>query len=110
MISAGRLRHVATVKRASTSVDSLGRRSTTYTTAGEIRVDMRQSQGNEQVYADGVAVVAATELRCRWPDIGRLSVTAIDRLECRGKTLRIVSINNLDNRDRVAVIDAMEVE
>lgn len=110
MISAGRLRHAATVKRASTSVDSLGRRSTTYTTVGEIRVDMRQSQGNEQVYADGVAVVAATELRCRWYEILRLSVKTIDRLECRGKTLRIVSINNLDNRDRVAVIDAMEVE
>ena len=109
MISAGRLRHAATVKRASTSVDSLGRRSTTYTTEGTVRVDMRQSPGTEQVYADGVAVVAQAEVRCRWPDIDRLSITAVDRLECRGKTLRIVSIQNLDNRDRVAVIEAMEV-
>lgn len=110
MISAGRLRHKATVLRASTSTDSMGRRSTTYTTAGTVRVDMRQSQGTEQVYADGVAVVSATELRCRWQDIGRLSITSVDRLTCRGKTLRIVSINNMDNRDRVAIIDAMEVE
>lgn len=110
MISAGRLRHVASVRRASTTVDSMGRRNTTYTTVGEVRVDMRQSQGTEQIYADGVAVVSATELRCRWPEIDRLSITAVDRLVCRGKTLRIVSINNLDNRDRVAVIDAMEVE
>lgn len=110
MISAGRLRHVATVFRASTSVDALGRRSTTYTDVGDVRVDMRQSQGTEQVYADGVAVVSQTELRCRWPDVSRLSISAVDRLQCRGKTLRIVSINNLDNRDRVAVIDAMEVD
>jgi head-tail adaptor len=109
MISAGRFKNPATVMRASTSVDSLGRRSTTYTNVGFLRCDVRPSQGAEQVYADGVAVVSFSEIRCRWQDIARLSITAVDRLTFRGKTLAIVSISNLENRDRVAIIDAKEV-
>jgi head-tail adaptor len=36
-------------------------------------------------------------------------VTAADRLSVRGHTLRINSIRNLDEADRVAVIDCTEV-
>lgn len=109
MISAGRFRQPAEVLRAATTVDALGRRSTTYTNVGKVRVDVRPSQGSEQFYADGVSVVSFSEIRMRWPDVARLSITAVDRLLFRTKTLAIESIVNLENRDRVAVISAREV-
>ena len=109
MISSGRTRFACTVLRASTAVDGLGRRSTTYTNVGTIRCDIREGQPTEQQYADGVAVVGSFELRTRWPNIKRLTITALDRITARSKTLRILGIRNMDQADRVAVIDCVEV-
>lgn len=109
MISAGRTRFVATVYTASANVDSLGRRNQTYTSSGTMRVDLREGMPAEQPYVDGVAVVASYELRARWPNIARLSVTPLSRITVRGKTLRISGIRNLDQANRVAVIDCVEV-
>lgn len=109
MISAGRTRFVATVYAASAFTDSFGRRNQTYTSAGTMRVDVREGMPSEQPYADGVAVVASYELRCRWPNISRLSVNPLSRIAVRGKTLRISGIRNLDQANRVAVIDCVEV-
>lgn len=109
MISGGRLRWKARVNRATTSTDNMGRRQNTYTTAGYVRVDLREAGSAEQVYADGVAVVGQWEVRCRWQDVGRLTITELDRLTVRNKLLRIESIVNLDERDRVAVISCREV-
>lgn len=74
-----------------------------------MRVDVREGMPSEQPYVDGVAVVAQYELRCRWPNIARLSVTPLSRIIARGKTLRITGIRNLDQANRVAVIDCVEV-
>jgi head-tail adaptor len=109
MISGGRLRWVATVQRASAAVDALGRRTSTFTDVGTVRVDMRENGSAEQTYADGVAVVARWEIRMRWPNIARLAITELDRLVVRGKTMRITSSINLDERDRLAVLDCTEV-
>ena len=109
MISGGRLRFAATVYRAATTTDVLGRRTSTFTDVGDMRVDMREAGSSEVNYADGVAVVANYELRARWPNISRLTVTELDRLSVRGRTLRINGIRNLDERDRVAVLDCSEV-
>ncbi len=108
MISSGLTRFAASVLRASTT-DDLGLRSSSYSSVGSMRVDLRDQSANEQAYADGVQVIKQYEVRCRWPNIGRLSVTAADRLSVRGHTLRINSIRNLDEADRVAVIDCTEV-
>ena len=56
---------------------------------------------------DGVAVTRTYEVRARWQAITGL--TEIDRLQIRGHTLKINSIRNLDEADRVAVIDCTEV-
>jgi head-tail adaptor len=109
MISGGRLRWSASVLRAATTLDALGRRTNTFTEQGTMRVDLRESGSSEQPYADGVAVVANWEIRTRWPNIARLGVTELDRLTVRGRTLRINGIRNLDERDRVAVLDCSEV-
>jgi head-tail adaptor len=109
MISGGRLRWVATVSRPSSTLDAFGRRANTWSDVGTIRVDMRENGSSEQAYADGVATVANYELRARWPNIGRLTITELDRITVRGKTLRINGIQNLDERDRLAVIDCTEV-
>lgn len=109
MISSGRTRFVATVSNASTLTDTMGRRSTTFTTAGTMRVDVREGMPAEQPYVDGVAVVANYELRARWPNIARLSVTPLSRIAVLGKTLRINGIRNLEQANRCAVIDCTEV-
>lgn len=109
MISSGLTRWRAVVKKAATTMDSFGRRSTTYTDGATINVDMRATGGGEQVYAEGVAVVENYEIRTRWPNVARASLTALDRLYVRNKTLRINSIRNADERDRLAIIDATEV-
>ena len=109
MISSGRTRFSATHLKASTSVDSLGRRLTTLTTTGTFRCDVREGTPVEQPYADGVAVVQSYELRTRWPNIGRLAITALDQVTVRGKTMKIAGIRNLDQADRVAVIECTEV-
>jgi len=109
VISSGRTRFVATVYAAASTVDSFGRRVQTYTSSGTMRVDVREGMPAEQPYADGVAVVASYELRCRWPNIARLSVNALSRIVARGRTLRVTGIRNLDQANRVAVIDCVEV-
>ena len=94
--------------RASTT-DDLGLRSTTYTAVGTINVDLRDQSANEQAYADGVAVVRRAEIRCRWNSAQRLSLTEKDRIQVRGRTFRILGIQNLDEADMLAVIEAEEV-
>jgi pheromone shutdown protein TraB len=108
VISSGLTRFRASVLRASTT-DDLGLRSTIYTAVGTINVDLRDQSANEQAYADGVAVVRQYEVRTRWPNIGRVSIDERDRLLVRGHTLRINAIRNLDERDRLAVLDCTEV-
>jgi head-tail adaptor len=108
VISGGLLRWTATVTRAS-GQDALGMRNATFSSVGTMRCDMRDQSANEQEYADGVSVLKQYEVRVRWPNIKRLSVVATDRLTVRGKTLRINHIRNLDEDDRVAVIECTEV-
>ena len=108
MISSGLTRFTATVLRAS-GQDALGMRSGTFSSVGTMRVDLRDQSASEQEYADGVSVIKSYEVRTRWPNIGRLSVTAADRLSVRGHTLSINHIRNLEEADRVAVIECTEV-
>jgi head-tail adaptor len=109
MISAGLLRWTATMLAASTSQDTLGLRSDTFTTGGTFRCDMRNQSAQEQAYADGVAVRRTWELRARWQRIENLGLTEVDRISVDGRTLKITSIINLDGADRVAVIQCEEV-
>lgn len=109
MISAGRLRHLAERLTPSASRDALGQRVDTWTSAAQFRADLRSDSADERQYADGVAVVRSYEVRARWNTIESIGLTEVDRIYIRGKTLRIRSIQNLDERDRVAVIDCEEV-
>jgi head-tail adaptor len=109
MISAGRLRHLATRLSPSASRDALGQRVDDYTAAGQFRADLRSDSADEREYADGVAVIRSWEVRARWNTVEALGLTETDRISIRGKTLRVRAISNLDERDRVAVIDCEEV-
>ena len=109
MISAGRLKWVATVQTPSASQDALGMRVETWTDGATFRVDLRNESGNETNFADGVAVVKSYEVRARWQAVQGAGLSEVDRLSIRGKTLRINAIRNLDEADRVAVIDCTEV-
>lgn len=109
MISGGLLRWVATRLEASTSQDVLGMRDDSWTSSGTFRCDLREQVGSEQFYADGVAVRKACEVRARWPATQKASLSEVDRLSIRGRTFRIQGIQNLDQKDRVAVISCEEV-
>lgn len=109
MISAGLLRWTATVLQASASQDALGLRADTWTAGASFRCDLRDLSASEQPYADGVAVRHTCEVRARWPAVAASGLTAVDRLQVRGRTFRVNSIRNLDEADRVAVIDCEEV-
>jgi len=115
MIPSGRLRFGATVLRAS-GVDVYGQTSTTFNSvnatqpgAAPLWVDLRTESASEQAYADGVAVVRRAEIRCRWNSAQALALTEKDRIQVRGRTFRILGIQNLDEADMVAVIEAEEV-
>ena len=109
MISAGRLRHIATRLSPSASRDALGQRVDAFTAAGQFRADLRSDSADEREYADGVAVVRSWEVRARWNTVRAIGLSETDRISIRGRTLRVRSIGNLDERDRVAVIDCEEV-
>ena len=110
MISAGRLRFVATQYLPPTTASTLGLRGATWTAGRLFRADVREQSATEQEYADGVAVVRQYELRCRWKTAQSIGLDETQRIVCRGKTYRIRGITNLDERDQVAVIDCEVVE
>jgi head-tail adaptor len=110
MISAGRLKYLATVYTASASQDALGLRDDTFVAASQFRVDMRSESAAESPYADGVAVLQTYELRARWQAWVASGCTTLDRLNVRGHTLRITGVQNLNEADRVAIINVVEVE
>lgn len=111
MISSGLTRFKLTVLRASSnSPDSLGRRAATFTNVGTIRADVRESSPVETAYGDGVAMVGSYEIRTRWPNVGRLTITPIDRLQYGTKVMRINGIRDMDQRRRVGIIDCTEIQ
>jgi hypothetical protein len=109
MISAGALRYKATVYLLGAS-DAIGD-ATGYAISEEpyVRVQLRQLSGSEVAWADGPTEMVNWEVRCRWPDIARCGITVTARLVVRGKTLRINSISNTYEADRVAVLTCTEV-
>jgi hypothetical protein len=109
MISGGVLRWTATRQTPSSTLDALGMRTATWTDAGTFRCDLREDSAVEQTYGDGVAVVRSVELRARWQAVQQAGLTEVDRVTVRGRTLKIQPIRNLDEADRVAVIQCVEV-
>ena len=109
MISAGNLKWTAQATAPAASIDTIGMRTTTWTAIGSFPCDMREDSANEQSYADGVAVIRNVEIRARWQKVQNIGLTELCRLTVRGRTLRINSIRNLEEADRVAVIQCTEV-
>lgn len=109
MISGGVLRWKATASQPSSTLDAIGMRTTTWTDIGTFRCDVREQSANEQSYADGVAVVRNVELRARWQQIQNIGLSEVCRISVRGRSLKINSIQNLDEADRHAIIQCTEV-
>lgn len=109
MISAGRLRHRALQLLPSSTQDGLGLRQDSWTDGEAFWADLRSDNATEQGYADGVAVVRQWEVRARWNKIEDIGLDETNRISIRGKTLRVRGVTNLDEADRVAVIECEEV-
>lgn len=110
MISGGVLKRTATRLEQTTTADALGIKGNTWTAAGTFRCDLREQTATEGAYADGVAVIRSVELRARWDSVQGVGLTELDRISVRGRTLKINGIRNLEEADRVAVIDCTEVD
>jgi hypothetical protein len=109
MISAGRLRFTATIKRSSVLGD-LGLRNKAFaTTVGTFRCDMQDAGGGEIMYAGGISESRNWTLSARWQALEDEGLLASDRLEIDGKILNIISISNEFNRDRLGTIQCSEV-
>lgn len=109
MISAGRLRFTATIKRSSV-IGDLGLRNKAFgTTVGTFRCDMIDQGGGETSYAGGISESRNWEIQCRWQALEDEGLLPTDRLEVDGKILNIISISNEFNRDRLGTIQCSEV-
>ena len=109
MISAGRLRFTATIKRE-TNVDNLGKKEKSFATeVGSFRCDLRDVGSFETAYASGVAAIRTWEVLARWQAIEELGMLETDRLEIDGKIMSIKGIRNETNRDRLATIEVEEI-
>lgn len=109
MISAGRLRFLATAKREN-NTDNTGKKQTDFaTTVGSFRCDLRDTGSTEIPYADGVALSKTFDCLARWDAINEIGLLASDRLLIRGRTFNIVGIRNEAERDRLATISVEEI-
>jgi hypothetical protein len=108
MISAGILKQTATAYDTS-GTDDLGHASETLDLAGTFRCDLRDQGASEQAWGDGVATVRQMLIVARWLDMKRLGLTERHRLTIGSRTFRILAIRNIDERDRRAEIDCVEI-
>lgn len=109
MISAGRLRFNATVKREA-NLDNVGKKKKDFaTTVGTFRCDLRDISANEIEYGMGVAATRTYEILARWQTIEKLGLLETDILHCDGMVFEIKGIRNEANRDRLARIDVEEI-
>jgi hypothetical protein len=109
MISGGRLRWTATIKREN-NTDTLGKKERSFTTTvGTFRCDLRDIGSAEIGYSDGIAATNTWEVHARWQAIEAEGLLETDKLVIDGKTMSIVGIRNEFNRDRLAVITCVEV-
>lgn len=109
MISGGRLRFKATVRRESSS-DNLGKRNKTYgLIVGTFRCDLRDIGASEGDISLGVAAIKSYEIHARWQSLQRIGLLETDRLIIDGMTFNINGIRNETNRDRLGIIDVTEV-
>lgn len=109
MISAGRLRFRAQIRR-SNATGALGLRNKDYEDViGYFRCDMTDLGGGESSYAGGISDIRNWELSCRWQAIYELGLLASDHIVVDGKTLNISAISNEYNRDRLGKIQCSEV-
>jgi hypothetical protein len=110
MISAGRMRFTATIKRENQAADQVGKKKKTFgTTVGTFRCDLRDISSVEGDYAGGVASIRSYECHARWGAIEENGLLETDRLLIDGMTFLISGIRNEANRDRLAIIDITEV-
>lgn len=109
MISAGQLRHRATVWRRSTATDAYGRREESYSAGPRVSCLLVDSGAVESEVSLGAAAVRRFVVRMRWETLRSIALTEADRLEVSGRTLRIESIVDASARRRRADIACVEV-
>jgi len=109
MISAGRLRFIATIQRESTK-DNLGKHKKTFgTTVGTFRCDMKDTGSSEMSYGNGIANIKSYEIQCRWNSIRQHTLVSSDRLLINGRTFNILGITNERDRNVLATITVEEI-
>lgn len=102
---AGRLRHRVTVQSASTSTDSFGQTQPTWGSVGTYWANVRPLMGKEAERARQVRADATHVVEMRIP----VSITPEMRLSYDSRTLNIVEVVNIDERDREYRLTCVEI-
>lgn len=106
-IQSGKLRHRVTIlDRVDGPADGSGGRTNTYIPiVPDAWASFRQATENEIFNSGRLNNVITHVVRTRWRD----DLKRDNQLLFRGKTFRIVSVNNVDELNRVAIVKANEI-
>jgi hypothetical protein len=109
LISAGRLRFLATAKREE-NLDNIGKKQKDFSsTVGTFRCDLRDTSSVEIEYASGAATSNSFDCMARWDAIQAIGLQAQDKLLIQGRTFNIIGIRNEGLRNRLATITVEEI-
>jgi SPP1 family predicted phage head-tail adaptor len=99
----GRLRHAATIERQSTTPDSFGQLVDTWSTIAHRTVSVEPLNGREYFNASGESSEITTRIRMRY-DEDTAEIKPFDRIMIDGRTYDIVSVINVQQRNRELVL------
>jgi hypothetical protein len=92
------------------TLDSLGRPPATWISGGSFRCDLRDEGVTETDFGGGPATLRRFMLVARWESVEASGLREGDRLSVSdGRTLRVLAIRDMGNRQRRAEIDCTEV-
>lgn len=110
MINCGLLKTVVGIQKPTDIGDTLGRTNPTWATTTYIRAEVRDMGAVETEWGGGPAVVRQFDLIARWGTVKRYGVTERWRVAFEGRICAIVSITDMKNAHRTAIIRCVQVE
>jgi len=103
-VRAGRLRHRVALERRTTGTDAFGSVVQSWDRYATVWADVAPLSGREMLADGQVRSDVSHRVRIRHLD----GVAETDRIVHRGRTLEVVAVMNMDERDRTLEVLAME--
>lgn len=104
----GKMRHVVTLQSPPTDSDSFGQSSTTWVTVGVFRAFVKPLQGRELAIAQQLRADISHSVTMRWLGTS-VKVDGTMRLLYKGRYLNIISVINVDERNKELDLVCQEI-